>query len=170
MRRLTLLRHAKSSWRERGLPDHDRPLAKRGRRDAPHMGERLRDRGAVPGLILTSSAKRARATAELVAEALDAEERLEIEPDLYLASPAQMLGIVARQAPDVSELVLVGHNPGLTMLANQILPSLGLANLPTAGVVAIDFPGERWDALEIERAELAYYDYPKNPAPVVNPN
>jgi len=172
MRRLVLLRHAKSSWADDRLDDHDRPLAKRGRHDAPRMGERLRARGANPGLILASSAARARATAELVAAALggDASSRIRIVPELYLASPRTLLAIASRQDEGVRELMLVAHNPGMTELANRLLPGLDLANLPTTGVVAVDFEGATWAAIEAGEPRLAYYDYPKNPLPVVSPD
>jgi len=171
MRRLVLLRHAKSSWRDGRLDDHDRPLSKRGNDDAPRMGERLRDRGAKPDLILASSARRARATAELVAAALvgGGAARITIVPELYHASPRMLLAVTARQDDTVRELLLVGHNPGMTELANRLLPGLDLANLPTTGVIAIDFDTDGWAGIETAEPHLVYYDYPKNPQPVVNP-
>lgn len=172
MLRLVLLRHAKSSWADSRLDDHDRPLSKRGHHDAPRMGERLRARGAKPGLILASSAARARATAELVATALGdgASARVEIVPELYHASARALLAVAAGQDPRIHELMLVAHNPGMTELANRLLPGLDLANLPTSGVVGIDFDTDDWAALETARPRLAYYDYPKNPLPVVSPD
>ena len=169
MRRLTILRHAKSSWSNPGLDDHDRPLAKRGIRDAPRMGERLRARGADPQVIVSSSAKRALRTAEIVADALGGiGDRITIEPELYLASPGKLVEVVARQDPGVLALMIVGHNPGLTQLVNGLLPSLMLANLPTCGVVTVDLDLEGWNLLDCASIELAYYDYPKNAEAVVS--
>ena len=164
MKRLTLLRHAKSSWKERHLADHDRPLSERGERDAPKMGARLSARKARPSLILSSSAARAFATAKHVAEALAYPlEFLQTEPRLYLASPNDILELIRSQEDNFSDLLIVGHNPGLTDLANQLLPDLGLDNLPTAGVVAIEFAARKWSKLTESDSTMLYLDYPKNP-------
>jgi phosphohistidine phosphatase len=158
------MRHAKSSWRDTELADHERPLAERGRRDAPRMGERLDARSARPGLILTSSAKRALETARIVAAALGyPHEALHVEPALYLADPGAILRVVAGQEDEVANLLLVGHNPGLTELVNRLLPDLRLNDLPTAGIVAMDSTAARWADLGPQNTTLAFYDYPKNP-------
>ena len=164
MKRLILLRHAKSSWEDEALADFDRPLNKRGERDAPLMGLRLKARRERPSLILTSPAKRTRRTALLIARALEyPPEFLQPERALYLADAQEITAIIKAQPPQFSTLLVVGHNPGLTEFANRLLPSLALDNLPTAGVVAVDLPLERWDQLDAVPGTLAYYDYPKNP-------
>ena len=163
MRRLILLRHAKSSWSAPDIPDHDRPLSKRGERDAPLMGERLAERGERPALILTSDARRALQTAKIVAHRLRYRlESLRVEPELYLATPQRLLAVVERQADSHPSLLVVAHNPGLTELANRLLPALDLDNLATSGVVAIDFDARTWADVAHEPGTLAYYDYPKN--------
>lgn len=162
MKRLTLLRHAKSSWDETGLDDHDRPLAARGLRDAPRMGKRLAAHGIAPDAIFSSSAVRARQTAELVAPLLGLDRTgIRIEPAIYLASPGELLAVLARIDDAIEELVLVGHNPGLTLLANMLLPDLALANLPTAGAVAIDCDTATWSGIDAAGFELRVCDYPK---------
>lgn len=162
MRRLTLVRHAKSSWRDDTLADHERPLAERGERDAPRMGERLRERGERPELILTSSAKRALATAECLARAIGyPPQALQIEPDLYLADSATILAVVAARDDSINELMIVGHNPGLTELVDELVPDLRMDNLPTCGIVAIDSTAKHWSELGSPNASVAYYDYPK---------
>jgi phosphohistidine phosphatase len=167
MKRLILLRHAKSSWDHDGLADHDRPLAKRGLRDAPHMGKRLAQHGIAPKLLLTSSAVRARTTAELVIEALGRPDvEIRIEPAIYLASPGQLLDAVASQDDDVGELILVGHNPGMTQLANMLLPEFPLPNLPTAGTVGVDCDCASWSIFDTGPFRLRFYDFPKNRDPV----
>jgi len=163
MKRVTLFRHAKSSWDNEKLSDHDRPLSARGRRDAPRMGERLAKRGLAPTLLLTSSAVRARQTAKLIAPALtNAKLATRIEPRIYLASPGQLFAILADVEDSVDELVLVGHNPGLTELANRLLPDLALDNLPTAGAVAIDCAMDSWSGIDAGPFTLRFHDYPKN--------
>jgi phosphohistidine phosphatase len=167
MKRLTLLRHAKSSWDNEGLSDHDRPLAPRGRRDAPRMGTRLARRGLEPDLLLTSSATRARKTTELVAAALDSKPiETRIEPDIYLASPGELLAVLKAVEDEVRELILIGHNPGFTLLANMLLPEIRLANLPTAGAVCIDCDTESWQEIDDCDRRLVFYDFPKNTDPV----
>jgi phosphohistidine phosphatase len=169
LKRLTLFRHAKSSWDDASLADHDRPLAPRGRKDAPRMGTRLRARKSRPSLILTSTAKRARQTAKLVAKAIGyPREFLQTDPELYLADTEAILRVVAAQDDGFADLMLIGHNPGFTDLANLLVSALELDNLPTAGVVAIDLPVDRWAEISPGRGELAYYDFPKNPNVVVH--
>ncbi len=166
MKRLILLRHAKSSWSDSTLADEDRPLSARGERDAPRMGARLRRHDAAPDLILTSHAERALRTATTVARALEYPlDRISILPTLYLAAPADILAVVQAQEPVVRCLLVVGHNPGLTELVDNLLPDLQLHNLPTAGVVAVDFDTDDWSELGRRTATLAFYDYPKNPHP-----
>jgi phosphohistidine phosphatase len=170
-KQLILLRHAKSSWKNGVLGDVDRPLSERGNRDAPRMGKRLLSRQARPGLVLASHATRAQRTATLVARALRLPaELIKTEESLYLAEPAAVLAVVAGQDDTHSCLIVVAHNPGLTDLANRLLPELALDNLPTAGVVAIDFAAARWQDLAAAPAKLAYYDYPKNPELFVTEN
>lgn len=168
MKRLILLRHAKSSWRDSGLADHERPLSGRGERDAPRMGVRLQRHGAHPDLVITSHAERALRTATIVARALEyPRDRIRVLPKLYLAAPADILAVVAAQDPQVECLLLIGHNPGLTDLTNRLLPELALDNLPTAGVVAIDFDTDDWSDAVRTAGRLAFYDYPKNPRPAL---
>lgn len=162
MKRLTLLRHAKSSWDQHGLADHERPLAQRGLRDAPRMGRRLAELGVAPDLVLTSSATRALQTGELITAQLGRDSlETRIEPRIYLASPGELLEVIAAQDAAVEELMLVGHNPGLTTLVNMLLPGLRLANLPTAGAVAIDCDIDAWSAIDSAGFSLRCYEFPK---------
>jgi len=171
MKRLTLVRHAKSSWANPGTPDRDRPLAERGERDSRKMGRRLVARKARPSLILSSPAVRAHSTAKAIAAALKyPSEFLQLEDEAYLAAPEELVELVQRQRDDFSDLMLVGHNPGLTDLVNQLLADFQLDNLPTGGVVAIDFEVQTWAEILDRPAQLVYYDYPKNPEVVVIEN
>jgi phosphohistidine phosphatase len=170
VKQLILFRHAKSSW-DNDVGDVDRELAGRGERDAPRMGKRLKARHAHPDLIVSSHAARAQRTAELVAKALGIKRKeIRIERALYMASPDDILGVVAAQDDSLSCVLLVGHNPGLTELVNRLLPDLGLDNLPTSGAVAIDLATTSWRNAATTGAKLAYYDYPKNPELVVTKN
>ncbi len=164
MKRLTLLRHAKSSWKDPGLDDFDRPLNQRGERDAPVMGRRLKARGARPSLILTSPAKRAQRTARLIAEAIGYPvEFLQREAELYLAEPKTILEVVAREAESFNDVFVCGHNPGMTDLANR-LSGVRIDNVPTCGIVALEADIENWADLDQADCKLDFFDYPKRSA------
>jgi phosphohistidine phosphatase len=163
VKRLILVRHAKSSWKDERSKDLDRALAGRGKRDAPRMGSRLRKRHVSPELILSSHARRALATAELLANELGYDPAdVAIDENLYLASPDAILRVVARLDDELGSVLLVGHNPGLTELVNRLVPDLALDNLPTSGVVAVDFDVTSWRDSATAPCELVYYDYPSN--------
>ena len=167
MKRLTLVRHAKSSWSDPYAADHDRVLARRGERDAPRMGRRLRARNVRPSLILSSTAVRALETARIFAHELGLSRAFpETERELYHADAYTLLDIVRRQDDACPDLMLVGHNPGMTRVVNVLLPEYPLDNLSTAGIVAIDFDIETWQDAEPSAATLAFHDYPKNRAAV----
>jgi len=158
---LTLLRHAKSAWDDPSLKDRDRPLNKRGERDAPLMGQRLRARSARPTLMLTSPAVRARRTAQIVARELGyPAEFLQREEDLYLASADQIITVLGRQESSFRDVVVCGHNPGLTDLANR-LTGAGVDNIPTTGIVVIGLELGRWADLDGAEGELLLFDYPR---------
>lgn len=164
MRRLILLRHAKSSWANASLADRERPLAERGLRDAPKMAKRLAQRGVRPDVFVTSDARRARQTADLVAGGLASPAaEIRVDPRVYLASPGELLEIVSSLDDDWQTVVLIGHNPGFTQVANMMLPTLGLPNLPTTGVVAMDCDTGHWRDVGSSSPSLVFYDYPKNP-------
>lgn len=110
MRTLLLLRHAKSDWSADYSGDHDRPLNSRGLRDAPRVGEILTERGLIPDLVISSTAVRARTTAELAMTAGGWPADLELDESLYASSPSQVLALID-SAPDVETLMLVGHQP-----------------------------------------------------------
>ena len=162
-KRLTLLRHAKSSWNNPGLDDRDRPLNKRGERDAPMMGQRLLKKETRPSLILTSPAKRARQTARLIAREIGYPlEFLQTEHELYLADPGTMLAIIAQQDNAFNDIVLCAHNPGITDLANR-LSGASIDNVPTCGMVFLEAEISSWDEINTSRCTLAEFDYPKRP-------
>ncbi len=160
-RELTLLRHAKSSWDDAQLKDRNRPLNERGERDAPVMGQRMLARGARPTLIITSPAVRARRTAQIIAREIGyPREFLQREEELYLASPDEIVAVVARQDSSVRDVIVCGHNPGLTELANR-LTGAGINNIPTTGVVVIGLNLSRWADLDGAQGELLLFDYPR---------
>jgi phosphohistidine phosphatase len=161
MKTLTIFRHAKSSWDFPDLTDHDRPLNKRGERDAPVMAERLQTAGIRPSLILSSPAVRAWRTAKILARQIGYPvEFLQREPGLYHAGVNKLLDIIAVQDDGFNNIVIVGHNPGLTDLANELEPGL-TSNLPTAGFVTLRVETDDWDLRRRGNVELMAYEYPK---------
>jgi phosphohistidine phosphatase len=161
MKRLTLIRHAKSSWKEKGLADFDRPLNARGRSDAPLMGRRLAARGEMPDLVICSPARRAVATMKKIArEAGFPPCRIVEDERMYPADADELLRIVREIADCHDDVVLCGHNPGLTEFSNLVSNHF-IDNIPTCGVVAIDFRLDSWKAVVPGSGELRYLDWPK---------
>jgi phosphohistidine phosphatase len=169
LRHLWLLRHAKSSWDDPGLDDHDRPLAPRGERAAAAMASHLRDSDVRPGLVLCSSALRARHTLGIVLASLGDRVRLEIEidPELYTFDAGALLERL-RSVPDgVTSLLLVGHNPAVQELA--LLVAKGgdsrdrvAAKLPTGALVTIALADEPWSTLGAGEAEIEALVVPRD--------
>lgn len=161
MKTLTLVRHAKSSWNHPDLSDRQRPLNARGERDAPDMGQRIVAHGIRPSLIITSPATRAWTTARIIASEIGyPAEFLQREDSLYLASLEDLLDAVVAQDSGFNNLMVVGHNPGLTEFANFLVPGL-TNNLPTAGVVSVQIDRDDWNLYQQPKAELLAFDYPK---------
>lgn len=162
MKTLTILRHAKSSWSKAGLPDEERPLNPRGEKDAPVMAARINEAGIRPSLIMSSPAVRTWATAKIVARAISYPiEFLHREDALYLASLETLLDLFLWQDNAFNSVMVVGHNPGLTELANYLLPGV-TDNIPTCGLLALNIDTDDWDLRQRKQAELIVYDYPKN--------
>lgn len=161
MKRLYLIRHAKSSWAEPGLPDFDRPLNGRGKADAPFMGKRLADHGVNPDLILSSPAKRARKTARSIAETVGFPKNLiRFDETIYGADVPDLLAAIARVPDEHEVLFFVGHNYGITDLA-QWLTGRNTGVIPTCGVVGIEFDRLTWQGLQEGSGRLLFFDFPK---------
>ena len=142
MKTLLVLRHAKSSWNDPALDDHERPLNKRGRRDAPRMGALVREYGLIPDVVISSDAVRARLTAEAVAEAARYAGEILLDPHLYLAGPADILSLLPTVQENAKTVMIVGHNPGLETLVEQLTGER--QDLPTAALAQIDLPIDQW--------------------------
>lgn len=161
MKRLIIVRHAKSSWKDSTLNDHDRPLSPRGRRDAPQMAGIIAAHGLGHALILTSTARRAHDTAVELAALAGPDTTLQDDSRLYLATPGTILAVLANMNSPADTIVVVGHNPGLTDLVNLLVPDMALVNLPTAGVVGLRIPIDSWADVGTVACEAEYFDYPK---------
>jgi phosphohistidine phosphatase len=170
-RRLMLLRHAKSAWPD--LPDHERPLAKRGRRDAPAVGRWLREASCVPERVLCSTARRTRETWQLMVPELGAHPpQLTYEDRVYEANCETLLHLAGQTEPTASSLLIIGHNPGVQDLALVLaaapdgntdagLLQRATAKFPTAAVAVLAFSGS-WARLGTGRAQLITFVTPSD--------
>ncbi len=162
MKTLIIMRHAKSSWKDPTLSDHQRPLNKRGKRNVPVMGQRMKTKGVRPDLIVCSDARRALDTAIPIAEILGLDPSvIRHEAGLYHATDSEILNLVKGLDDRWRQVMVVGHNPGLNDLANRFLTS-PLSNLPTAGIVELGFETDTWLAIDSSRLVHGNVDFPKN--------
>ena len=160
MKKIILIRHAKSAWDNPWLSDHDRPLAERGLHDAPIMAKRLKKRNIHIEIILSSTAKRAIETAKIIAEELDFPvSDIIVEENLYHASPNKILKYIHQQNDSKETMIVVGHNPGF----NELIAYLGgkLDNLPTSGQFGFLVKSDHWSDLGPKTAEVWFVDFPK---------
>jgi len=168
MRRLMLLRHAKTERAEPGQRDRDRKLMKRGRADAPTLGAYITHHDLIPDLVLVSPAARAQQTWDLVAEAFAKPPRQETDDRIYNASPPKLLRVVA-EPRKAKRLLIVGHNPSLHEFALQLIASGDVEvreqlreKLPTSGLVVMDLPIEDWAELRPHSARLEHFVTPRS--------
>jgi phosphohistidine phosphatase len=148
MKTLLVLRHAKSSWKDNGLEDHDRPLNKRGKKAAPQMGKLIKKEELTPDLILSSTALRAKTTAELVAQHSKYVGEILFERRLYLAGPANIVEILQEiETEPAGRVMIVGHNPGHEELVRCLTGQD--ERFPTAALAQIQLPIKTWKELEL---------------------
>jgi phosphohistidine phosphatase len=148
MKRLTLMRHADARWKDAGLSDLERPLSRRGSNAAQVMARRLLELKLVPDLVLASPARRAQQTAEVLARELSLSARRVLrEEGLYLAGAADLLATARRSGPRVAHLMIVAHNPGLSELAEELLPQGEARSLATAAFCSMAFDCPHWQEL-----------------------
>ena len=165
MKTLYLIRHAKSDWDDLNLKDIDRALNERGKKDAPRIAKRLKEKRIFPDIMLSSPAKRALATCKEMAKVLDfPEQKILTDNRLYHANKHQILTIIQeiRDLDDDEEVVMIfGHNPGLTEFTNSLL-NKDIENIPTCGVVASDVNVKFWKDTKFGSGEMKFFDFPKN--------
>ena len=164
-RNLVLIRHAKSDWNTLGQTDFERPLNKRGKSDAPMMGQRLKAKKIYPDLILASPAKRAAETAKLIAKELGYPEQDIQWVDKLYHCPANMYEdvIVEAAIPKEFKTVFVfSHNPGITHFATDTIDNFSIDNMPTCAMAGLTFEGDDWNSFSSAKHKLLFYDYPKN--------
>jgi phosphohistidine phosphatase len=161
MRTIYLIRHAKSSWDNPTLRDFQRPLNERGLTIAPQMAALLKRDNEIPDLIVSSPAKRALETAHFFATANGiGEEHIQLEEDIYEASPVQLLRVISRLPETADRIFLFGHNPSFTEVAN-LYSAKAIDNIPTCGIVRIDTTAAVWSEMYEGNARVVKTWFPK---------
>jgi len=160
MKTLYLARHAKSYWKDQSIPDFDRPLNSRGKRDAPFMGEVLKDKKVNPDLIISSPAKRTKKTAIEIASKIGySEKKILYNEELYEASSNTIIKVLNKIDEKYNSVIIFAHNPGLTLLNNHISNNY-IENIPTCGIVALQLD-KKWNELGKNTCKFLYFEYPK---------
>ncbi|RZK82413.1 MAG: histidine phosphatase family protein [Pedobacter sp.] len=163
MKQLLLIRHGKSEWGNEHLADADRPLNPRGHRDAPEMATRILQKGLSPQSIVSSPALRALTTARHFEQVwFPSAEVIKTHPDIYEADVTTLLNVVNSLSNDYERVALFGHNPGFTDFANY-LSNANIYNVPTCGVVLLEFESDDWAEISSGTGTLIDFDYPKSP-------
>lgn len=169
VRRLLLLRHTKSSWRDEALPDIERPLAPRGRRAAPAIGVYLRDHAMIPDLVLVSTAQRTRETWQLINLMFADAPTVRYDEKLYLADADDILKRIAKAPASAGTVMVVGHNPGLQELAVALYDGGEAidfnrlkAKFPTGGLAIYEFDVDRWSDLRVKSGRLVGFTAPRD--------
>ena len=174
MKRLLLLRHAKSSWEHPGLDDFERPLSPRGRKAAPKVGRYLRSENLRPDRVLCSPARRTEETWAAVAHELGGDVEMEFVPDLYLAPPSTFLTAMQTQPVEIQTLMLVGHNPGTQLSALRLLntdpdPAANTVDwarmrekVPTGALIEITFDVDLWGEVDWGMGSLVRFVVPRS--------
>lgn len=158
MKEVIIMRHAKSSWDHQGLSDHQRPLNDRGKNDAPRMDQLLKKKGIKPDLILSSDSARTRETLSLMTNLKNVKTLY--TRDLYLADENELLQHITDTEDNVSTLMILAHNPGVTYLIFKLCRER-IDNMPTAGIAVIDLKVNSFKDFEAGNAELLEFLYPK---------
>jgi len=159
MKKLLLLRHAKSSWKDTNVRDFDRPLNQRGLKAAPQVGKLMRKRKVEPDVVLSSPAERARQTAELTLESAQSNLKIRFDERIYEASAGRLLEVVAQIEDSANVAMLVGHNPGMEELLELLTGEK--ERLPTAALSCIELNIEKWGKVREKTGKLEWLVTPK---------
>jgi phosphohistidine phosphatase len=159
MKRLFVIRHAKSSWKDSLLSDFDRPLNGRGKKNAPMMGSRLKKRRVFPDLIISSPALRAKTTADIISKKVRYFKEIVYEEEIYASYEISLHKILKKLDDKNKTVFLIGHNPDLNMLVEEYVDFD--ENIVTCGVVELEFDCKKWKDISRKNAKLISFDYPK---------
>ena len=161
MKSLYLVRHAKSSWKYPNLDDFERPLNKRGRKNAPFMGSILKKLKVAPDLVISSPANRAATTARIIADSIDYPlEKIQYDETIYGSSESDLVQAIRQLDNAVNQAMLVSHNPAITDLANSV-GDTSVSNIPTCGVFCVGLNISSWAKIGKQRGKLKFLEFPK---------
>ena len=161
MKTIFLVRHAKSSWGDQGISDDQRTLLPKGIEKTKRIAEYLIKEGVKPGLMISSQAVRAYETAKILADCLDYPvKQILLDRRVYDGPYDRMLDLIYATPNDIDSLMIVGHNPLITQLANLFLHP-GIDGMPTSAVVCVLFQSEKWEDIPVSRSEKKFYIFPK---------
>ncbi len=160
MKNLYLIRHAKSDWSDKSRSDFDRGLNKRGKKAIFTMAKVLKDKKIIPDLILSSSAKRTKLTAQGLAKEIGYNNKIQYIDALYMAEPETIQKLIKDVNNKYDSLFVVGHNPETTELSNMLIDDY-IDNVPTLGIVALKLPINDWKAFKIGKGKMQFFIYPK---------
>ncbi len=158
-KKIYIIRHAKSSWKDMTLSDFDRPLNKRGKQNAPFMGNKLKKKNIIPDIIISSPALRAKTTAKIISKELNFSNNIIFNEDIYEASTNTLCKIIEEVNDKNNILFLFGHNPTLNMLGEYYIDFD--ENIPTCGILEIEFKCNKWIDINPKNAQYISFDYPK---------
>ncbi len=163
MKKLIVVRHAKSSWANIGQTDFERPLNERGENDAPKMAMRLKSRGIKPQLFVSSPAKRARQTCKAFCKIYGYNTDTILFVDkLYHASKTVFYEVVEALDDTAHTVIIFSHNPGITDFVNSLCPDVFIDNMPTCGIFAMEMEIETWKDFKPAHNNFLFFDFPKN--------
>jgi phosphohistidine phosphatase len=161
MKKLLLVRHAKSSWADFSIKDFDRPLNERGKRDAPEMAKRLRGKEIEIDVFISSPARRAKKTAELfLKEYKKDKDSIIFFEELYLANPSTFFDVISKADNKYKTIAVFSHNEGITNFANQ-LTDVQIDDMPTCSIFAIKIKAKDWAGFQEAEKEFWFFDSPK---------
>lgn len=164
LKRLYLIRHAKSSWKNPDLADFERPLNKRGKGDVPYMGERLNQYKVKPDLIISSPAKRALKTAQIMAKKINFPRgKIIADESIYGGDISVLLRVIRNIDNSFKQVMLFGHNPDFSILA-EYLTNYQVKNIPTCGIFCLDLNIDSWKEISSGKGVFVFFDYPKKHA------
>lgn len=159
MKKLYIIRHAKSSWKNPTLDDFERPLSKRGKKDAPFMAKILQQKGVMPDIIISSPALRAKTTAELIAKELNFKKQITYNSKLYEADTDNIFDTILTIDESCNIVFLIGHNPGFNMFVETLVNFK--KNIPTCGIVELEIDSEYFKDISSKCTKLLSFDFPK---------
>lgn len=161
LRTITLVRHAKSSWKDSSLDDKERPLKKRGKNDLKLLKPILKKHKVKPDHIFSSSAARTKQTAEIFADIYNLKDkRVSYHDELYHPDPRDIVDFIRHIDNKFRNITIIGHNPELTDAADFLWKDTFMEPVPTSACICLSFDIERWERLKVKTGDLVYYEYP----------